>query len=169
MPDPGAGGEKGRTVFLEVALSERLQQIIDATEAEFRRLPAHLQAIARQAFETKTGQSISRWQRAAADLTALLENTRTSDSPPKQIYYSSHPNLEGSLRRLIAYYHDSPMEMASLTDDASILRDVAFFSPQRQTSLRFLLRALERVLLPVAAVLSGASRRAEGANGDDSE
>lgn len=167
MAERAAG--RGSTVYLDVALSERLQQMIDATDAEFRRLPSYVQPIARRSFEAKTGQSFRQWRATAADLTTLLESIRASDVTVKQILRATYPCLEDWLRKLIAYYHDAPVEMASLTRDAGVLRDVAFFSPQRETSLRFLLATLERMVVPAQAISSSSSPHEGSANGDDSE
>src|SRR3989304_6739863 len=132
-------------VTIEVALCQRLGQIIDQTEAEFNRLGPYVQPLVRGCFEAKTGQPIAEWRDTAANLTTLLESVRASDEMAEAIFCGSYPCLKDWLGKLIAYYCEAPAEMASFTRDARLLRDVAFYSPQRETSLHFLLDALERL------------------------
>lgn len=150
LPEDARAGQDV-TVHLAVALSERLQWIIAETAAEFGRLTAYVRPTALRRFEAKTGQTIAEWQDTATNLTVLLEELRASEATAEAIFRTSYPCLKDWLNKLIAYYHEAPAEMARLAGEAGVLRDVIFCSPQRETSLRFLVDALERLAMRAQA------------------
>ena len=110
-------------------LTERLIEILAATEEEFNQMPVFIRPLARNGFKGKAGQSLQDWKRSAARLekVAAEDPARTRD-------------LLGKLAR---YYQEVPAETARFTKDAEMLRQVQRVSEERVGAIEGLRKALE--------------------------
>ena len=112
-----AGDAPASSTVDQSELIHNLAAILADTDAELNRLPVFVRPIARQGFKSKTGHSISDWQRLLSSLAA------GTAAPPA--------GFVERLDKLADYYRDVPKETARFTRDAETLRHVADVSGQR--------------------------------------
>ena len=92
-------------------LYNKIFQILDETEKEFKKLPVFVRPMAKSGFKSKTGMSLSDWQRLVSDLASGVIPI---------------PNQMGEkLAALAVYYREVPMETARFTKDEETLQMVA--------------------------------------------
>lgn len=108
-------------------LAQELGRVLAKTEAEFRQLPVFIRPLARNGFKSKSGASLSDWQR----LISCLEDGQ----PPLA-------DLTARLEKLAGYYREVPGETARFVKDEEFLRQVVVASQEREAAVRALQRAV---------------------------
>jgi 3-oxoacyl-[acyl-carrier protein] reductase len=144
-PTPALAAGRPEVVRRATILSERLQDAIAETEAEFAQLPDFVRPLARDGFESMAGQRIEDWSDTAADLTNRLKHMagagRVAGSGSRVDYSRLKPLFDGLMR----YYRETPSEAACFTTDADSVAQVREVMREREGVVRSLLAALETI------------------------
>jgi 3-oxoacyl-[acyl-carrier protein] reductase len=145
-PTPALAAGRPEVVRRATMLSERLQDAIAETEAEFAQLPDFVRALARDGFESMAGQRIEDWSDTAADLTNRLKHIagagRVAGSGSRVDYSRLKPLFDGLMR----YYRETPSEAACFTTSADSVAQVRKVMHEREAVVRSLLAALETIV-----------------------
>jgi hypothetical protein len=95
---------------------------LEATDAEFNRLPVFIRPMARSGFRGKSGKSIQEWTRLAHALV---------DRPDLSPLDWAGSAWQADLDKLSGYFHDVPAETARFTRDSAMLAEVQRISLER--------------------------------------
>jgi NAD(P)-dependent dehydrogenase (short-subunit alcohol dehydrogenase family) len=111
-------------------LFKELSRILVETEAEFNQLPVFVRPMAKNGFKSKSGMSLSDWQR--------LVSSQLSDE-------SSIPeNYSERLEALANYYREVPKETARFTKDEATLKMVTETAHKRVETIQDLASMIQR-------------------------
>ena len=127
------------------ALSERLQDAIAETEAEFAQLPDFIRPLAQDGFERVAGQRIEDWSDTAADLTNRLSHMAGADGTAGPAFRADYSRLRPLFEKLVRYFRETPSEAACFTTDADAVARVREAMREREGVVRSLLEALETI------------------------
>jgi NADP-dependent 3-hydroxy acid dehydrogenase YdfG len=142
--DPSADGaaQQPATISQALALSQRLQEVLIETDAEFDQVPVSRRPMARGLFASRVGMSPADMLRAAAALHEQLQRLQARHSGPDAEYSMDYDRFAALLRRLADYYHAEASEAdatrIALSDQTGVARGVA----AREALVRALLDTL---------------------------
>jgi NAD(P)-dependent dehydrogenase (short-subunit alcohol dehydrogenase family) len=118
-----------------LGFSERFNELLAETEAEFGKLPIFARPMAHNGFKKKSGLSMQDWKYNAAELHNRLTSLSKAEPGAAEALASISAKLLPLFPRLIDYYRGVPAETARFTRDQAFLAEVTQRVAARETTI----------------------------------